>query len=91
MNKAIFRRLAALQAFADRQRPAQVVVTFTDGSSTTTAPGTVLSIFKARGPLGEVCRVESTHPEYAGWARLLTIMLYPAPNRKIEDFEERHR
>lgn len=46
MNKAIFRRLAALQAFADRQRPAVVAVTFMDGSSTTTDPAGAIDIFR---------------------------------------------
>ena len=35
-SKAISRRLDALQKIADRGKPCKVVVTFTDGSSTTT-------------------------------------------------------
>lgn len=87
MNKAIFRRLAALQAFADRQRPAVVAVTFMDGSTATTDPGGAIDILRERGAHGEVDRFQSDNPVYSGWARLLTVLLHPAPDRRIEDFE----
>ncbi len=83
MDKTIFRRLAALQAFADRQQPAVVAVTFMDGTVTTTDPGGALDFLKS----GKVDGFQSDHPVYSGWARLLTVLLHPAPDRRIEDFE----
>lgn len=86
MNKAIFRRLATLQAFADQKRPALVAVTFMDGSSTTTDPGGAIDILRAHGARG-VDSFQTDNPLYSGWARLLTGILHPAPNREVRDFE----
>ncbi len=85
MNKAIFRRLAALQAFADRQRPAVVAVTFMDGSTATTDPAGAIDIL--RGAHGEVDSFHTDNPMYSGWARLLTTLCHPVTDRRIEDFE----
>ena len=85
MNKTITRRLAALQAFAGRQRPAVVAVTFTDGSTATTDPAGAIDIL--RGAHGEVDSFQTDNPVYSGWARLLTGLLHPVPDRRIEDFE----
>ena len=86
-RKAISRRLAALQKIADRGRPCKVVVTFTDGSITTTDPGGALDILRERDPLGEIESFQADQPVWRDWARMLTIVLHPAPNRRIEDFE----
>lgn len=83
MNKTIFRRLAALQAFAGRQRPAQVVITFVDGSSTITDPAGALDFLKS----GKVDVFQSDHPVYSPWAALLTTLCHPVADRRIEDFE----
>lgn len=83
MNKAISRRLAALQAFADRQRPAVVAVTFMDGSTATTDPAGALDFLKS----GKVDVFQSDHPVYSPWAALLTTLCHPVANRRIEDFE----
>lgn len=53
-SKAISRRLDALQKIADRGKPCKVVVTFTDGSSTTTDPAGAIGIFRERGPSGHI-------------------------------------
>lgn len=87
MNKTINRRLAALQAFADRQRPAVVTVTFIDGSSTITDLGGAIDILRGRGARGEVDSFQTDDPLYSGWARLLTVLLHPAPDRRLDDFE----
>lgn len=87
MSKAIFRRLAALQAFADRQRPAVVTVTFMDGSSTATDPAGAMDILREHGVRGKVDIFQTDNPVYSGWARLLTGILHPAPNREVRDFE----
>lgn len=86
-SKAISRRLAALQQIADRGKPCKVVVTFTDGSSTTTDPGGALDILRERDPLGEIESFQADQPVWRDWARMLTVVLHPAPNRRIEDFE----
>lgn len=86
-DKAILRRLETLQAFADRQRPALVSVHFTNGTATVTDSGTVLDIFRAHGPSGEIDRFQSDNPIYGPWAQLLTILLYPRENREISDYE----
>ena len=86
-SKAISRRLAALQQIADRAKPCKVVVTFTDGSSTTTDPGGALDILRERDPLGEIESFQADQPVWRDWARMLTVVLHPAPNRRIEDFE----
>lgn len=87
MTKAISRRLAALQAFADRQRPAVVSIHFTNGTVTTTTPGEALALFMTRGKCRELDSFQTDNPVYSGWARLLTGLLHPAPDRRIEDFE----
>lgn len=87
MNKTIFRRLAALQAFADRQRPAVVSVHFTNGTVTTTTPGEALTLFMTRGKCRELDSFQTDNPVYSGWARLLTGILHPVADRRIEDFE----
>lgn len=86
-DKTILRRLEIIQAFADRQRPALVVVRFIDGSSTTTDPGGAIDILRGRGARGEVDSFQTDNPVYSGWARLLTGILHPAPNREVRDFE----
>lgn len=86
-DKAILRRLAVLQQIADRDQPCKVVVAFTDGSSTTTDPGGAIDILRARGARGGVDSFQTDNPVYSGWARLLTGLLHPAPDRRIEDFE----
>lgn len=85
-DKTILRRLEIIQAFADRQRPALVVIRFIDGSSTTTDPGGAIDILRERGARGEVDGFQTNNPVYSGWARLLTGILHPAPDRRIEDF-----
>ena len=87
MDKAIYRRLAALQAFADRHRPALMTVHFINGTTTVTDSGTVLDILRARGPSGEIDRFQSDNPVYGPWAQLLTILLHPWENREISDYE----
>lgn len=84
-NKAIARRLAALQKIADRGKPCKVVVTFTDGSSLTTDPASGWDIVRERGQ--DIVSVKADRPEYAGIAALMLIVAHPAPNRDIKDFE----
>lgn len=86
-SKAIIRRLDALQRIADRGRPCNVVITFIDGSSTTADPAGAIDILRAHGARGEVDSFKTDNPVYSGWARLLTGLLHPAPDRRIEDFE----
>lgn len=86
MNKAISRRLAALQAFADRQRPAPVTVHFADGSTTVADQSGALGLLQELGPRGEI-RSFQANGALSGWAELLTVVLHPAKNRRIEDFE----
>ena len=87
MDKSITRRLDALQRLADRNKPCKVIVTFADGSNTTTDPAGALDFLQNRGPSGEVDSFQTGSPWYAGWARLLTTLLHPAPNREVSDFE----
>ena len=87
LNSSILRRLAALQAFADHNRPALVAVTFMDGSNTTTDPGGAIDILRARGARGEVDSFQTDNPMYSGWAQLMTILLHPRENREISDYE----
>lgn len=87
MSKAISRRLAVLQRIADRGKPCKVAVTFTDGSTATTDPAGAIDILQGRWACGEVDSFQTDNPIYSGWARLLTVLLHPAPDRRIEDFE----
>ena len=98
-SKAISRRLAALQQIADRGKPCKVVVTFTDGrffnfkSSFQVRDKSIKGFHvqvKARcsvDPLGEIESFQADQPVWRDWARMLTVVLHPAPNRRIEDFE----
>lgn len=56
-----------------------------DGSTATTDPAGAIDIL--RGAHGEVDSFQTDNPLYSGWARLLTVLLHPAPDRRIEDFE----
>lgn len=87
MDKSIIRRLDVLQQIADRNKPCKVIVTFTNGSRTTTDPAGALNLLQERGPGGEVDGFQTDSPLYAGWARLLTTLLHPMENRRLEDFE----
>lgn len=86
MNSAILRRLAALQAFADRQRPARVAVHFTNGTVTTTTHGDALGLLQELGPRGKIDSFQADGP-VSGWAKLMNVVLHPAKNRRLEDFE----
>lgn len=87
MDKSIIRRLDVLQQIADRNKPCKVIVTFTNGSRATTDPAGALNLLQERGPGGEVDGFQTDSPLYARWAQLLTILLHPAPNREVSDFE----
>lgn len=86
LNSSILRRLAALQAFADRQRPALVTVHFADGSTTVTDQSGALDILQELGPRGEIRSFQSDGA-LAGWSELLTILLHPRENRELSDYE----
>lgn len=87
MNKAISRRLAVLQQIVDRNKPFKVKVLFTDGSEVITNQSGALSLLQKLGPGGRLDGFQTDNPVYSGWARLLTGILHPAPDRRIEDFE----
>lgn len=85
-DKAILRRLETIQAFADRQRPAVVTVHFADGSTTVIDQSGALGLLQKLGPHGKIdsFQVDGLLSE---WAKLMTIVLHPAKNRRLEDFE----
>lgn len=86
MSKAIFRRLAVLQQIADATRPAPVTVHFVDGSTTVTDQSGALGLLQELGPCGKIDNFQADGPT-SEWARLMTILLHPAPDREVEDFE----
>lgn len=87
MNSAIFRKLALLQHIADKNKPAQVVIRFTNGTATVTTPGEAMDAFRARGQSGEIVGFSSDNSTFAQWAQLLTVLLHPRANREVSDFE----
>lgn len=62
-------------------------VHFTNGTVTVTDSDTMLDIFRAHGPFGEIDRFQSDNPVYSPWAQLLTILLHPRENREISNYE----
>lgn len=86
-DKTILRRLETIQAFANRQRPAVVKVTFMDGTTVTTDPSGSLDAFRAQGPSGGLQALHSNHPVFGPWAALLTTLCHPVADRRIENFE----
>lgn len=86
-DKTILRRLALLQQVTNANRPAQVVIRFTNGTATVTTPGGALDAFRARGQSGEIAGFSSDNSTFGPWAQLLTGLLHPVPDRRIEDFE----
>ena len=86
LNNSILRRLALLQHIADKNKPAQVVVTFTSGNTIVTDSAGAVDLFQRMGPSGGLQELHSDHPTFAPWAQLLTVLLHPAPDRRIEDF-----
>lgn len=87
MNNSILRRLAVLQQITDTNRPAQVVIRFTNGTATVTTPGGALDAFRARGQSGEIAGFSSGNSTFGPWARLLTGLLHPVPDRRLSDYE----
>ena len=87
MNRSILRRLALLQHIADKSKPAQVVIRFTNGTATVTTPSGALDTFRARGQSGEIVGFSSDSSTFGPWAQLMTIFLHPLPNREVTDFE----
>lgn len=87
MNNSILRRLAVLQHIADKNKPAQVVICFTNGTATVTTPGGALDAFCVRGTAEKIDRFQSDSPVYGPWAQLLTVLLHPVPDRRVEDYE----
>lgn len=87
LNSSILRRLALLQHIADKNRPAQVVIHFTNGTATVTTPGGALDAFRARGQSGEIVGFSSDNSTFGLWAQLLTILLTPRADREVSDFE----
>lgn len=86
MDKSINRRLDALQRFADENKPFKVKVLFTDGSEVTTDQSGALDLLQGRGPCGEIDSFQADDP-MSGWAQMMTILLHPIEDRRLEDFE----
>lgn len=86
VTNSIYRRLAALQQVADANRPTVVTVHFADGSTTVATPGEAMALLQELGPRGKIDSFQADGA-LSGWARLLTVILHPAKNRRIEDFE----
>ena len=87
MNSSILRRLLTLQRIADANAPAQVVIHFTNGTATVTTPSRAMDAFRVRGQSGEIAGFSSDNSTFSPWAQLLTVLLHPAPDRRIEDYE----
>lgn len=86
-NKAIIRRLDALQQLADRNRPCKVTVTFADGSTTATDPIGAWTVCRDHMMEGDIVNITADRPEYAAAANIMTVLCHPAPDREVEDFE----
>ena len=86
MHSSILRRLDILQRIADRRRPALVTVHFAGGSTTVTDQSGALGLLQELGPRGKIDSFQADGA-LSGWAQLLTVILHPAKNRRIEDFE----
>lgn len=86
MDKSITRRLDVLQRIADQGRRCNVTVTFADGHTAITDPGGVIDLIRELGPRGELSCFQADGA-MSEWARLMTGILHPAPDRRIEDFE----
>lgn len=87
MNSGILRRLAVLQQIADKNKPAQVVVTFTSGNTIVTDSAGAVDLFQRMGPSGGLQVLHSDHPAFGPWAQLMTILLHPVADRRLSDFE----
>ena len=85
MDKASSRRLDALQQIVDRGRPCEVVVTFRDGSSSTTDPANAWDIVRDQGQ--DIVSVKVNRPEYQAAAAIMGVVAHPVPNREVRDFE----
>lgn len=87
LNSSTLRRLTVLQHIADKNRPAQVVATFTSGNTIVTDSAGAVDLFLRMGPSGGLQELHSDHPTFAPWAQLLTVLLHPAPDRRLSDYE----
>lgn len=86
-SKSIARRLDALQRIAAKNKPFEVKVLLTDGSAVVTDQSGALDLFRELGAHGKIDSFQTDNPVYSGWAQLLTVLLHPAENRNIADFE----
>lgn len=87
LNSSILRRLALLQHIADKNKPAQVVVTFTSGNTIVTDSAGAVDLFQRMGPSGEIAEFSSDNSTFSPWAQLLTVVLHPEKDRRLSDFE----
>lgn len=86
-NKAIIRRLNALQQIADRNRPCRMTVTFIDGNTITTDPIGAWAVCHDHMMREDIACITADRPEYAAAAGIMTVLCHPVPNRRLEDFE----
>lgn len=86
MDKSVLRRLDALQRIAEGNKPFKVKVLLTDGSAVVTDQSGALDLFRELGPHGKIDSFQADGP-MSEWAQLVTILLHPAPDRGVEDFE----
>lgn len=87
ITNSIYRRLDKLKQITDKNRPSLVTVTYADGTAAVTTHGGALDLLREFGPRGELSCFQADGA-MSEWARLMTGILHPAPDRRIEDFEK---
>lgn len=87
MNKSIIKRLSGLQRIAEKNKPFKVKVLFANGSEAITDQSGALDLLQELGPCGKIESFQTDNPVYSGWARLLTGLLHPVPDRRLSDYE----
>ncbi len=83
--KAITKRLDALQAEADKNRPCRMTVTFTDGHQIVTDPCGAIDLCREHG--SNIADITADRAEYAAAAGIMTVLCHPAKDREVSNFE----
>lgn len=81
------RRLEKMHELLERSRPCKITVTFADGTTAITDPAGAIDLIHSMGPSGAIAGMEADRADYAGWAKMLSIVCHPVPNRRISDYE----
>lgn len=82
------KRLEQMRERLERSKPVSMTVTFTDGNTTITDYAGAWDIVRDHMLRDGVVSITASRPDYAAMAGVMSVLCHPAPNRRVEDFEQ---